>query len=52
VVAALSFGFDHGFPTGTIGMVALFAAGLLLERHPAAASPEPERVASGPAPAA
>jgi hypothetical protein len=39
-------------PTGTIGMVALFAAGLLLERHPAAASPEPERVASGPAPAA
>jgi anti-sigma-K factor RskA len=52
VVAALSFGFDHGFPTGTIGMVALFAAGLLLERHPAAASPEPERVASGLAPAA
>jgi hypothetical protein len=29
VVAALSFGFDHGFPTGTIGMAALFAAGLL-----------------------
>jgi hypothetical protein len=52
VVAALSFGFDHGFPTGTIGMVALFAAGLLLERRPVAASPERERVASGPASAA
>ena len=51
VVAALSFGFDHGFPTGTVGMVALFAAGLLLERRPAAAA-ENERGASGPAPAA
>jgi hypothetical protein len=51
VVATLSFGVDHGFPTGTVGMVALFAAGLLLERRPVA-SPERERVASGPAPAA
>jgi len=34
-VAAVSFGFDHGFPTGTIGMAALFVAGLLLERRPA-----------------
>jgi len=33
-VAAVSFGFDHGFPTGTIGMAALFLAGLLLERQP------------------
>jgi hypothetical protein len=32
-VAAVSFGFDHGFPTGTIGMAALFVAGLLLERR-------------------
>ena len=31
-VAAVSFGFDHGFPTGTIGMAALFLAGLLVER--------------------
>jgi hypothetical protein len=30
-VAALAFGFDHGFPTGTIGMAALFLAALLLE---------------------
>jgi hypothetical protein len=52
VVAALSFGVDHGFPTGTVGMVALFAAGLLLERRPVAASPEREHVAGGPAPAA
>jgi hypothetical protein len=36
VVAALSFGFDHGFPTDTIGMLELFAAGLLLERRPVA----------------
>jgi hypothetical protein len=34
-VAAVSFGFDHGFPTGTIGMAALFLAGLLLERSSA-----------------
>jgi hypothetical protein len=34
-VAAVSFGFDHGFPTGTIGMAALFVAGLLLERRSA-----------------
>ena len=33
-VAGVSFGFDHGFPTGTIGMAALFLAGLLLERRP------------------
>ena len=33
-VAAVSFGIDHGFPTGTIGMAALFLAGLLLERRP------------------
>ena len=32
-VAAVSFGFDHGFPTGTIGMAALFLAGLLLNRR-------------------
>jgi hypothetical protein len=32
-VAAVSFGFDHGFPSGTIGMAALFLAGLLLERQ-------------------
>jgi hypothetical protein len=32
VVAGIAFGFDHGFPTGTIGMAALFLAGLLLER--------------------
>jgi hypothetical protein len=32
-VAAVSFGFDHGFPTGTIAMAALFVAGLLLERR-------------------
>ena len=32
-VAAVSFGFDHGFPTGTIGMTALFLAGLLLNRR-------------------
>lgn len=41
-----------GFATGTIGMVALFAAGLVLERRPVAAAPERERIASGPAPAA
>jgi hypothetical protein len=34
-VAAVSFGFDHGFLTGTVGMAALFLAGLLLERRPA-----------------
>jgi hypothetical protein len=34
-VAAVSFGFDHGFPTGTIGMAALFLAGLVLERSSA-----------------
>ena len=33
VVAGVSFGFDHGFPTGTIGMAALFLAGLLLNRR-------------------
>jgi hypothetical protein len=32
-VAAVAFGFDHGFPTGTIGMAALFLAALLLERR-------------------
>jgi hypothetical protein len=34
-VAAVAFGFDHGFPTGTVGMAALFLAALLLERRPA-----------------
>jgi hypothetical protein len=34
VVAAVAFGFDHGFPTGTIGMAALFLAALSLERRP------------------
>jgi hypothetical protein len=33
VVAAVAFGFDHGLPTGTIGMVALFLAALSLERQ-------------------
>jgi hypothetical protein len=33
-VAAVSFGFDHGFPTGTIGMAALFLAALSIERRP------------------
>jgi hypothetical protein len=44
-VAAVSFGFDHGFPTGTIGMAALFLAGLLLERRPAReVEPQPAAV--------
>jgi hypothetical protein len=32
VVAAISFAIDHPSPTGTIGMLALFAANLLLYR--------------------
>jgi lysylphosphatidylglycerol synthetase-like protein (DUF2156 family) len=32
-VAAVAFGFDHGFPTGTVGMAALFLAALSLERQ-------------------
>jgi hypothetical protein len=47
VVAALAFGFDHSFPTGTIGMVALFLAALLLDRH---AVQEPEQVEPRPTP--
>jgi hypothetical protein len=40
--AAVAFGFDHGFPTGTIGMVALFLAALLLERQAAQAVEQTE----------
>jgi hypothetical protein len=29
----VAFGFDHGFPSGTIGMAAQLLAGLLLERR-------------------
>ena len=46
VVAAVSFGFDHGFPTGTIGMAALFLAALSLERRPVQeVEPRPASVA-------
>lgn len=46
VVATVAFGFDHGFPTGTIGMAALFLAALLLERR---ATPQVERAEIRPA---
>jgi hypothetical protein len=32
IVAAVSFAIDHPSPTGTIGMLALFAANVLLHR--------------------
>jgi hypothetical protein len=38
IVAAISFGIDHPSPTGTIGMLALFAANLMLLRRGLVAS--------------